>query len=66
MTDRVMQLYYSNRVYYSIERNSNIDNPDQVCLLRVFVYDPCFSWLCNTFLLASEPYFHSLSSPAGC
>lgn len=29
MTDRTLQLYYSNRVYYSLERGSEIDNPDQ-------------------------------------
>lgn len=29
MTDRVLQLYYSNRVYYSLERGNEIDNPDQ-------------------------------------
>ena len=29
MTDRVLQLYSSNRVYYSLERGSEIDNPDQ-------------------------------------
>ena len=28
MTDRTLQLYYSNRVYYNLER-SNLDNPDQ-------------------------------------
>lgn len=29
MTDRVLQLYSSNRVYYALERGSEIDNPDQ-------------------------------------
>lgn len=31
MTERVLSLYYNNRVYYSLERNSEngIDNPDQ-------------------------------------
>ena len=29
MTDRVLQLYYSNRVYYALERGGEIDNPDQ-------------------------------------
>jgi len=29
MTDRTLQLYYSNRVYYAIERGQDIDNPDQ-------------------------------------
>ena len=31
MTERVLSLYYSNRVYYSVERNkeNDIDNPDQ-------------------------------------
>jgi len=29
MTDRTLQLYYSNRVYYSLERGGEIDNPDQ-------------------------------------
>lgn len=29
MTDRTIQLYSSNRVYYSLERGSEIDNPDQ-------------------------------------
>ena len=29
MTDRTLQLYSSHRVYYSLERNSDIDNPDQ-------------------------------------
>eukprot|EP00746_Dinoflagellata_sp_MGD_P034275 gnl/MRDRNA2_/MRDRNA2_181893_c0_seq1.p1 gnl/MRDRNA2_/MRDRNA2_181893_c0~~gnl/MRDRNA2_/MRDRNA2_181893_c0_seq1.p1 ORF type:complete len:698 (-),score=102.35 gnl/MRDRNA2_/MRDRNA2_181893_c0_seq1:271-2181(-) len=29
MTDRMLQLYNSNRVYYSLERGSEIDNPDQ-------------------------------------
>lgn len=29
MTDRVLDLYYSNRVYYSLERGGEIDNPDQ-------------------------------------
>jgi ABC-type uncharacterized transport system fused permease/ATPase subunit len=28
MTDRVLQLYTANRVYYSLEQ-SDIDNPDQ-------------------------------------
>lgn len=29
MTDRTLQLYSSNRVYYALERGSEIDNPDQ-------------------------------------
>jgi len=29
MTDRTFQLYCSNRVYYSLERGSEVDNPDQ-------------------------------------
>ena len=29
MTDRCLQLYSSNRVYYNLERGSEIDNPDQ-------------------------------------
>lgn len=29
MTDRVLDLYSSNRVYYSLERGDEIDNPDQ-------------------------------------
>jgi ABC-type uncharacterized transport system fused permease/ATPase subunit len=29
MTDRVLQLYSSNRVYYNLERGSEVDNPDQ-------------------------------------
>jgi ABC-type uncharacterized transport system fused permease/ATPase subunit len=30
MTHRVLQLYYSNRVYYALERGDrDIDNPDQ-------------------------------------
>lgn len=29
MTDRVLQLYSSNRVYYNLERGGEIDNPDQ-------------------------------------
>jgi putative ATP-binding cassette transporter len=29
MTDRTLQLYSTNRVYYSLERSSEIDNPDQ-------------------------------------
>ena len=29
MTDRVLQMYQSNRVYYSLERDWDIDNPDQ-------------------------------------
>ena len=29
MTDRTLQLYQSNRVYYNLERQSDIDNPDQ-------------------------------------
>ena len=29
MTDRVFQMYQSNRVYYSLERDWDIDNPDQ-------------------------------------
>jgi putative ATP-binding cassette transporter len=29
MTDRVFQLYQSNRVYYSLERGGEVDNPDQ-------------------------------------
>ena len=29
MTDRALQLYASNRVYYALERGSEIDNPDQ-------------------------------------
>lgn len=29
MTDRVLQLYSSNRVYYNLERSGDIDNPDQ-------------------------------------
>jgi len=29
MTDRTLQLYSSNRVYYSLERGAEIDNPDQ-------------------------------------
>jgi ABC-type uncharacterized transport system fused permease/ATPase subunit len=29
MTDRTLQLYSSHRVYYSLERGSEIDNPDQ-------------------------------------
>lgn len=34
MTDRCLQLYSSNRVYYNLERGSEIDNPDQVSLIR--------------------------------
>lgn len=29
MTDRMLQLYNSNRVYYALERGTEIDNPDQ-------------------------------------
>lgn len=29
MTDRTLQLYYSNRAYYTVERGGEIDNPDQ-------------------------------------
>ena len=29
MTDRTLQLYESNRVYYALERGREIDNPDQ-------------------------------------
>lgn len=29
MTDRCLQLYSQNRVYYNLERLSEIDNPDQ-------------------------------------
>ncbi len=29
MTDRTIQLYSTNRVYYALERGSEIDNPDQ-------------------------------------
>jgi putative ATP-binding cassette transporter len=29
MTDRTLQLYQDNRVYYSLERGQEIDNPDQ-------------------------------------
>ena len=29
MTGRTMNLYYSNRVYYTLERGREIDNPDQ-------------------------------------
>ena len=29
MTGRTMNLYYSNRVYYALERGREIDNPDQ-------------------------------------
>lgn len=29
MTARTFQLYTTNRVYYNLERNSDIDNPDQ-------------------------------------
>jgi len=29
MTDRVLQLYYSNKAYYTVERGGEIDNPDQ-------------------------------------
>ena len=29
MTSRTLELYYSNRVYYSLERSKEIDNPDQ-------------------------------------
>jgi ABC-type uncharacterized transport system fused permease/ATPase subunit len=29
MTDRTLQLYSSHRVYYALERGSDIDNPDQ-------------------------------------
>ena len=29
MTGRTMDLYYSNRVYYALERGREIDNPDQ-------------------------------------
>jgi len=29
MTDRCLQLYSSNKVYYNLERGSEIDNPDQ-------------------------------------
>ena len=29
MTGRTMDLYYSNRVYYTLERGREIDNPDQ-------------------------------------
>lgn len=29
MTERTLQLYSTNRVYYALERNSEVDNPDQ-------------------------------------
>ena len=29
MTDRTLQLYSSNRVYYALERGGEVDNPDQ-------------------------------------
>jgi ABC-type uncharacterized transport system fused permease/ATPase subunit len=29
MTDRCLQLYTSNKVYYNLERGNEIDNPDQ-------------------------------------
>mmetsp|Transcript_4453 Transcript_4453/g.4217 ORF Transcript_4453/g.4217 Transcript_4453/m.4217 type:complete len:796 (-) Transcript_4453:22-2409(-) len=29
MTDRTLQIYQSNRAYYNLERQSDIDNPDQ-------------------------------------
>lgn len=29
MTDRTLQLYSAGRVYYALERGSEIDNPDQ-------------------------------------
>ena len=29
MTDRTLQLYEENRVYYALERNREVDNPDQ-------------------------------------
>jgi putative ATP-binding cassette transporter len=29
MTDRTLQLYQDNRVYYALERGREVDNPDQ-------------------------------------